>query len=429
MEEQTSIPKHKLARAGSLTRTGLKIGVNYARYYGRKTLTGVDDREGLHRANAEDSYATFSKLKGGPLKVAQMLSIDNNLLPAAYAEQFAQAQYSAPPLSYPLVARTFRKEFGKSPTELFDTFTQKAAYGASIGQVHKATTGEHTFAVKVQYPGVAESLRSDIRIIKPFALKMFNLDSKLVKPYFAEIEERLMEETDYRLELKRGQDIAGACHALPNTRFPKYFPEMSSQKILTMEWMPGDTLDKFADGPADAAARNHIGQLLWNFYDHQIHTLFRFHADPHPGNFLVDGDDLIVLDFGCLKQISESFHDKFFAFLEPGLPADRQRLRERLQGLSMILPGDSPANQEVLLDVYSESIELLTQPFQHETFNFGDPAYGKAIIDFGERCNRNKALAKINSARGPVDAIYLNRAYFGLYNLLIRLKAEIAVKR
>ena len=119
----------------------------------------------MGKANAKDSYETFSKLKGGPLKVAQLLSIDRNLIPKAYRDQFQQAQYSAPPLSFPLVVRTFTREFGKHPDEMFDSFTRIAVNAASIGQVHRAEKDGKTYAVKVQYPGVAESLKSDIRLV------------------------------------------------------------------------------------------------------------------------------------------------------------------------------------------------------------------------------------------------------------------------
>lgn len=100
-----------------------------------------------------------------------MLSIDRNLLPPAYATQFAKAQYSAPPLSYPLVVRTFRRVFGKQPPQIFSSFSKTAAHGASIGQVHRASKDGHEYAVKVQYPGVADSLRTDIRGLKPIALE------------------------------------------------------------------------------------------------------------------------------------------------------------------------------------------------------------------------------------------------------------------
>lgn len=428
MDEQTSIPKHKLTRAASLGKAGVKIGANYLRYYGRKALTGDDSRETLHRDNAEDSYEAFSKLKGGPLKVAQMLSIDKNLLPAAYSEEFSKAQYSAPPLSYPLVARTFRRELGQNPDEIFDSFTRSAVSGASIGQVHRASKDGKQYAVKVQYPGVADSLQSDLRLVKPLAMKMFNLDSKSLEPYLKEVEARLIEETDYCLELKRAQSLIEQSSHLPNTRFPQYHPEYSSAKIITMDWMQGETLDKFADSEVSQERRNIIGQALWDFYHHQVHALRVFHADPHPGNFLVEGDDLIVLDFGCVKALEDDFYKKFFALLSRSCFTDEAVLLDKLIELELVLPEDGPRERALLLDVYQESIELLARPFHTETFDFGDEAYMRAIYEFGEKSSSNKELQKINNARGSAHALYVNRAYFGLYNLMARLKARVVTE-
>jgi len=108
MKEQTSIPKHKVTRAAKLVGSGTKIGMSYVKYAARKALTGNDDKTQFHEATAIESYKTFSKLKGAPLKLAQMLSMDRNMIPEQYADQFSQALYSAPPLSYPLVVKTFR---------------------------------------------------------------------------------------------------------------------------------------------------------------------------------------------------------------------------------------------------------------------------------------------------------------------------------
>ena len=140
-DEQTSIPKHKIARAATIAGAGAKIGVNYLARRGKVAFGGNSDdaKEAFHDKTAADTYEVFSKMKGGPLKVAQMLSLDQNMMPPQYIDQFSKAQYSAPPLSYPLVVRTFKREFKKGPKELFDTFTEKAVAGASIGQVHQAT--------------------------------------------------------------------------------------------------------------------------------------------------------------------------------------------------------------------------------------------------------------------------------------------------
>ncbi|MBT7958078.1 MAG: AarF/ABC1/UbiB kinase family protein, partial [Akkermansiaceae bacterium] len=219
MKEQTKIPKNKISRASKLARTGVQVGVNYLKYKAKKTITGKDDKAAFHEVTAKQTYDTFSELKGGPLKLAQMLSMDRNLVPDQYADQFSQAQYSAPPLTYPLVVNTFNKELGKKPTEIFESFTNKAVSGASIGQVHQAKIGDNKYAVKIQYPGVANSLKSDLAIVKPIALRLFQLDAKSLDPYISEVEERLLEETNYHLELERSVDLANKSRHLPMTRF------------------------------------------------------------------------------------------------------------------------------------------------------------------------------------------------------------------
>ena len=124
ISEQKSMPSRRASRVTALAGAGAKVGVNYLKHYGKRAMGREAEVALLDEANAGAIYDTFSKLKGGPLKLAQMLSIDKNMLPDAYRKQFAQAQYSAPPLSYPLVLRTFRREFGREPLEIFDSFTQ-----------------------------------------------------------------------------------------------------------------------------------------------------------------------------------------------------------------------------------------------------------------------------------------------------------------
>lgn len=426
MSEQTSIPKHKLTRAASLLKTGVKIGGNYAKYYGRKVTTGVDDRDQLHQDNAEDAYQAFSELKGGPLKVAQMLSMDQNILPRAFQEQFAQAHYSAPPLSYPLVVRTFRSEFHKTPDEMFDHFTRSAVNAASIGQVHRATKGDRSYAVKIQYPGVAESMKSDLRLVKPIAMRMIGMTSKEMDYYLQEVEARLLEETNYRLELERSLRLSELSKGLPGIHFPSYYPELSAGRVLTMEWIEGLPLDQFIDSNPDLKLRNRIGQAMWDFYHFQVHSLREFHADPHPGNFLVLPDGtLTVLDFGCVKKLEDDFYRQYFQLLDLNRVLDDADFIAMLEELGMILPTDSKQDRKLLLGVYRESVEILSRPFQDESFNFGDPSYVREIYEFSERTQTNQELKKLNTARGSRHAIYLNRAYYGLYNLLASLGSTI----
>jgi predicted unusual protein kinase regulating ubiquinone biosynthesis (AarF/ABC1/UbiB family) len=425
LSAQESIRSHRLDRMAALAGTGARVGMNYLKHYGRQAISGHADANDLQERNANEVFRTFSELKGGPLKLAQMLSIDQSLLPPAYAKQFARAQYSAPPLSYPLVVRTFRREFGKDPREVFDTFEPQAAHAASIGQVHLATRGGRTFAVKIQYPGVAESLRSDLGVVKPIALQILGLRERDVTAYFREVETRLLEETDYEKELTNATSLSAACAHLPQIRFPEYHPEFSNRRVITMDWMDGEPFDVFADGPAPQALRDSIGQALWDFYAHQIHNLRTFHADPHPGNFLINGDQLCVLDFGCTKSIDADFHAKQFAFLDPALETNPARLTTAMESMAILLPSDTPAQRAHLMSLCQTSLELLARPFRTGEFDFGNPTFMSAIYELGEENRKNDTLRGIRGQRGSADTIYLNRTFFGLYSLLTRLRARI----
>lgn len=428
---QEGIRHTPLGRIAELAGTGARMGMNYLKYYGQRAVSPESAasalRADLDEVNARTVYASFSKLKGGPLKLAQMMSIDENLLPPAYAAQFSQAQYSAPPLSWPLVRRTLEREFQQPVEALYDHFTPEAAHGASIGQVHVAWRAGMKLAVKVQYPGVAESMRSDLRVIKPVALQVLGLREEDIAHYFAEVETRLLEETDYVTELRRSQEIAAACAAaVPGLRFPRFYPDRCSSRVLTMEWIDGLTLDRYADSPASQRERNRLGQVLWDFFQHQIHGLKLFHADPHPGNFLVDAEGRLgVLDFGCTRAISAEFHALQFAFLDPALLESPTALDEALRGMQVLLPGDGPQQMEKVRQLARQSIELLTRPFRAGRFDFSDPEFFLSLYKMGDVNRQDRDLLALRGARGRAESVYLNRAYFGLFSLLHRLRAEV----
>lgn len=426
MKEQDKIPTSRFQRAGKFINTGAKVGGNYIKYYGKRILSGEDDQDGLQRSNADDIYSALSNLKGGALKIAQMMSMDQGILPKQYTEKFAQAQYSAPPLSYPLVSKTFKQFFGKSPTELFDSFTKNAVAAASIGQVHQAEKDGKKLAVKVQYPGVADAINSDLRIVKPLVGTLFNISSRELDHYLDEVKGRLIEETDYELELKRSEEISTSCSHLENLIFPKYFPELSATRVLTMEWLEGEHLDRFLQTNPSQEMRNTVGQGLWDFYQFQIHELKQLHADPHPGNFLIKEDGRIgVIDFGCVKVLGEDFYNAYFKLMEPGVSNDNAAFVSLLNELKFLLPTDSEKEKAYFVEIYAEMHELLARPFFQEEFDFADKAYFEIIFSQAERFSNDKILRKANAARGPRDAIYLNRTYFGLYTLLNQLGARV----
>src|SRR6202012_5049927 len=156
-KEQNSIPTTKAQRSAKFVTTGVKIGGNYVKHYAKKLFNPEMDKTELNEDNASDIYESLSELKGSALKVAQMLSMDKNLLPQAYVDKFSQSQYNAPPLSGPLIVQTFKKYFGKTPDKIYDKFNIRSSNAASIGQVHEAELDGRKLAVKIQYPGVGDS--------------------------------------------------------------------------------------------------------------------------------------------------------------------------------------------------------------------------------------------------------------------------------
>ena len=316
--EQNSIPSGQVERAMRFVKTGVQIGGNYIKHYSKKMVDPSLSRDELHEDNAEDVYNALSELKGSALKVAQMLSMEKNVLPRQYTNKFVMAQYSAPPLSGPLIVQTFIKQFGKTPQQMFDTFDMKAANAASIGQVHRATKDGKELAIKIQYPGVAESIKSDLKIVKPIAFRLLELSEKEFDKYIKEVESKLLEETDYELELKRSLEISSLCAHIPNLVFSKYYAEYASKRVLVMDWLPGLHLDEFLKTNPTQEIRDTIGQAMWNFYEYQVHIHKAVHADPHPGNFLMMEDGRLgIIDFGCVKEIPEDFYYHYFALLVP----------------------------------------------------------------------------------------------------------------
>jgi len=426
MKELSKIPTSKVQRAAKFVTTGAKVGGNYVKHYAKKMVNPSMTKEGLHEDNARDIYNSLSELKGSALKVAQMMSMDKNLLPSAYQDKFSMAQYSAPPLSFPLVVKTFQQYFKAAPSTIFDSFTKNAVNAASIGQVHKATKDGKNLAVKIQYPGVADSVKSDLKLVRPFAVRLMSLNEKDLDHYMEEVETKLIEETDYHLEVERSIEISEACGHIENLRFPKYYPELSADRVITMDWLDGLVLKEFIQSNPDQETRNKVGQALWDFYDYQIHTLRQVHADPHPGNFIISEDGVLgVIDFGCVKVIPNEFYEPYFRLIRKDMldaGSDLDRVFEQLQ---FIYDTDTPEDKAYFSSVIKDMMGILGQPFHQNEFDFGDDAYFQKIFEMGEIISESKKFRESEKARGSRDGLYINRTYFGLYSILNELKAKV----
>ncbi|AYD48965.1 MAG TPA: AarF/ABC1/UbiB kinase family protein [Arachidicoccus soli] len=423
MKVQESMPSSKVERSAKFIKTGVQIGGNYIKHYSKKLFNPNLSKDQLNEDNATDIYASLSQLKGSALKIAQMLSMDKNIMPTAYIDKFTQSQYNAPPLSGPLIVRSFTKSFGKTPQALFDSFNLNATNAASIGQVHQAILDGKKLAIKIQYPGVGDSISSDLKLVKPFAFRILGMNEKDLNVYIKEVEERLLEEIDYKLEVKRSIEISTACKHLDDVVFPKYYPELSSDKIITMDWMDGLHLKEFLQTNPAQKLRNKIGQSLWDFYHFQQHVLRKVHADPHPGNFLITKNgQLAVIDFGCIKEIPDDFYQPFFSLIKPGFMENKEATIDSFRQLELILPTDNKKQEAFYYSAYKEMISLFSLPYASETFDFSGNDFFEDLYAWGEKITK---MPEFKQPRGVKHFIYMNRTNFGLYTILNELKAVV----
>ena len=310
-QPQESLPTSKVARAARFAKTGFKVGANYVQHYAKKAVGADSEMADLHQANAEELYGTLSEMKGSVLKVAQMLAMEKNLLPPAYAEQFRQAQYQTPPLSGPLVVKAFRDAFGHSPSEIFDEFEPNARQAASIGQVHRARlpSGEEV-VVKIQRPGVREKVEGDLRLLHEFVRLTggFLRNQGLANPQDVvdAFERSMTKELDYTSEARSMEQLRKLYESYTTFYIPKPYRELSTSRILIIEFVNGCKIADKAQLLAWNLNPETVAETGMDIYLTQIFEFGFFHADPHPGNVLVRPDGtLVLIDFGMVGKLTK----------------------------------------------------------------------------------------------------------------------------
>jgi predicted unusual protein kinase regulating ubiquinone biosynthesis (AarF/ABC1/UbiB family) len=276
---------------------------------GARRLTG-EEPEILSKAAAEKLVSTLGELKGAAMKLGQVVSMDTEFLSPEVRQVIARLQNEAPPMPHALVARVVREELGDAPEALFREFDLKPLAAASLGQVHRAVLHDgRPVAVKVQYPGIAETLAGDMDNLG-LVVKTVSMASRLTDgtAYFRELREQLLLETDYLREAGLCTGFARSVAGLPELKVPDVVPERTSGRVLTLELLQGRTLKDWVVSEPSAAERFRVARLLILAIYGPFFTHGEIHADPHPGNFMVlDDGRLGLLDFGSIKRFSPRF--------------------------------------------------------------------------------------------------------------------------
>jgi len=194
--------------------------------------------------------------------------------------------------------------------------------------------------------------------------------------------------------------------------------------------MKGMHLKDFLNTNPSQQVRDQIGQALWDFYSFQIHTLKQVHADPHPGNFLMNENGTVgIIDFGCIKVIPEKFYEPYFLMVNPYVREDEVTKEKLFFDLEILKEDDTEKDKKFFTGIFTSMSELVTRPFQSDTFDFGNDDYFNEIYALGETLSKTKEIKESKVARGSRHTLYINRTYFGLYNILNDLKANIFITK
>ncbi|HEY1636676.1 MAG TPA: AarF/ABC1/UbiB kinase family protein [Acidimicrobiales bacterium] len=398
---------------------------------------GGDAAEAAERASqerlAERYAAALGEMKGAAMKVGQILSfVDaDGLVSAPNLETFqsalARLQDDVPPLSEREIASVIEAELGASPDDIFAFFSPRPIAAASIGQVHLARLADGTeLAVKVQYPGVADAIRADLAntemlasIIKAgiglLGPKAPRLDPRAV---VEEVQDRIGEELDYRVEAANQQEFATIYDGHPFIHIPAVHPDLSTGRVLTMDYVHGRRWAEAID--ADDALRWRWGEAIFRFVFSSLHRHGVFNADPHPGNYLFHDDGTVTfLDFGAVKRFTPAQLSVMSAVVDAALASDANGVLRAFVGLGMLSEDDAKSiDPDRLLEFYRYALRDRwdDQPFT-QTPEFAAEIVARSYEPLGPWYDVTRRIQM------PKDLVLLNRINLGASSVLGHLYA------
>ena len=402
------------SRVRRYAQVGGAVGAQAARIAGARLLGRRLD--GAHAAELREA---LGGLKGPLMKVAQLMATIPDALPAEYAAELAQLQSNAPPMGKPFVRRRMVSELGPDWQSRFKTFPLEAQAAASLGQVHRAVLPDgRAVACKLQYPNIEAAVEADLSQLR----LIFNLyrryDAAIdTSRIYEEISARLREELDYGLEARH----LGLYHDIlehePRVHVPDLVPELSTRRLITMEWLDGRPLLEFKAATQEERNRLALGMFrAWYvpFYNYGV-----IHGDPHLGNYTVRDDlDLNLLDFGCIRVFKPVFVKGVIDLYWALSRGDRDLAVSAYESW-----GFEKLNNATI-DVLNEWAAYLYGPLMEDRPRLIDESRGsRQGRQIAERVHQR--LREAGGVTPPREFVFMDRAAIGLGAVFLHLSAEI----
>ncbi|NOT55371.1 MAG: AarF/ABC1/UbiB kinase family protein [Deltaproteobacteria bacterium] len=350
------ITKGRTKRAlqvGSLTTS---VGGSYVWNALKRPFQSADQQDqslfDLHLKNALRIVESSRELRGAFIKLVQMLSMRDDLLPLEVLNVLSVVQSSVPPMEYALIREQVKNELGKYPEQLFKRFEHEAFAAASLGQVHRATlkNGDDV-VVKVQYPGVDETVVQDLKNLKALLHAFTRLTRDVLRQksfdaseIYQEMEERLREELDYVHEANNLALFQRLFADDDEVLIPRVYPDMSSRRVLTMEYLDGYKLQDILAPGVEQTLKDWVSIKYFQMTWRQILEFGVLHTDPHPGNYLVTYHPKVaMLDFGSVRVFPEEIRKGYLTLAKAILDRDEPTMARCFDTLGYIDPGVDPS--------------------------------------------------------------------------------------
>jgi predicted unusual protein kinase regulating ubiquinone biosynthesis (AarF/ABC1/UbiB family) len=408
------------ARAARYARVGANMGGVAARMAGSR-LFGGDARDA---SNAAVLAQALGGLKGPIMKVAQLLATIPDLIPPEYAAELQKLQSEAPPMGAAFVKRRMQAELGPQWQSRFGSFDLNPAAAASLGQVHRATTKDgERIACKLQYPDMQSAVEADLSQLElVFALHR-RMDPAIdTREIAKEIGERVREELDYEREAKHAALYARTLADVEEVRVPRVHPELSTRRLLSLEWLEGEKILQFTEVPVEI--RNRLAVAMFKAWWHPFSHAAVIHGDPHLGNYTVfseggEARGINLLDYGCIRI----FHPRFVGGvvdLYRGLQTDD---RARIVHAYETWGFKSLSNE--LIDILNIWARFIYAPLLDDRIR--TVADGVKPGEYGRRqaFEVHKALKEKGPVTVPREFVFMDRAAVGLGAVFLHLKAEL----
>jgi len=409
------------ARARRYANVGAKVGGVAARVAGQRFFGAPGSRAG----NALALGAALGGLKGPIMKVAQLLATIPDALPPEYANELIKLQSQAPPMGWSFVKRRMSAELGAGWEKKFESFEHQPAAAASLGQVHRARALDASeLACKLQYPDMQSAVEADLRQLQLLFSIRKRFDPAIdTSEIVVEIGARLREELDYVREAKHVALYRAMLEQQKSIRVPKVWPQLSTGRLLTMDWMRGEKLLAYKDAPL--AVRNRLATAMFTAWWFPFSRFGVIHGDPHLGNYSVFDDTrgdpagINLLDYGCIRIFPPSFVGGVADLYRGLLQGDDDLVVRAYETW-----GFRRLNRELIeaLNIWARFIygPLLDDRVRTIADGVKPSDYGRK-----EAFRVHQALKRLGSVTVPREFVFMDRAAIGLGAVFLHLNAEL----